>query len=157
MPKTFLPALHGNATVTGQDDTLDEFARLWLPMLGEKADDMVLDDRLVKCATDHAAYLASRTGDELEQNMHVGRGHSTPNERVRAVGVTLPSYWPQKGNQVESCARTHKGTARALQLWIESPAHHDHVLHEGWFSEHIMWGFANADDDYVFLACPKGG
>lgn len=81
------------------------FAAAWLALHGERAARMRVDARLVQAAQDHAEYLASRTGDQLKQSMHRGRGGSYSNQRVAATGYRLPSHWQLDANYVESCRR----------------------------------------------------
>jgi hypothetical protein len=156
--RVYLPHIHGNGPMVAGETS--EFVRLWQAELGDRAAVMVQDDRLMRCAADHAAYLHSRTEAQIDalagvpHGMHVGRDGLRPNARLRQFGVLLPWWWEDGGNQVEACARTHRGPARALVLWLNSAAHRPLLLHEGWYEKHILWGFANVGDDYVYQACP---
>lgn len=161
MTKTFLPAIHSNAPVTGQgemDARAEAFAEAWLALLPEaRRNIMRFDSRLAACAQSHAEYLAQRTGDELLQSMHRGEGGSYPNSRVIAAGYMLPSgpngYDPFKNN-VESCARDSRDSATVAVSLANHEPHRQHMLGLPGFEDRTVWGIGVSGDDWVFLACP---
>lgn len=153
MTETFLPAIHGNVTVQGQSDNALTFIDAWMQALGDRATEMRQDDRLVRCAQDHAAYLESRVGDIRQHSMHIGQNNSTPDQRVRACGYSIPSHW--HSNHVESCATHTGGPLAALDMLLDSPGHRAHLLGTGGFERHVVYGIANARTYYVCIVCPE--
>ncbi len=71
---------------------------------------------------------------------HVGPDGSTANERVRAGGFSLPSYYPVKGNTVESLAAGHLTASAAWDALMGSPAHRAHLLGEDGFVSQSWFG-----------------
>lgn len=152
MTETFLPAVHG-AGVQGQSDNALTFIDAWMQALGDRATEMRQDDRLVRCAQDHAAYLESRVGDIRQVSMHVGLNNSTPDQRVRLAGYSIPAHW--HSNHVESCATHTGGPLAALTMLLDSPGHRAHLIGENGFAGHRVYGVGNAKSYYVVLACPE--
>lgn len=156
--QTRLPQVYKDAPVT----PTAEFIRLWMQAIGERALLMRPDSRLAKCASDHAAYLASRTEAQIEaladdgHGSHVGIDGSTPNQRVRAAGYKLP-VWHGDGNTVEFNTRTHRGPARALELLLGSDAHGPALRGEDGWQEATVYGVGHAGHDWVVLVCPESG
>lgn len=153
-----LPLAYGNA-VTAQGDTRMTpaalaFAEVWLARLGDRAARMVCDDRLVVCAQQHAEFLAERTPAEQRQSMHVGRGGTTPNQRVRMAGYRLLA-WHGNKNTVESCTRSWDALAETVDDLMASPSHHDHLWGVGWYAEHTVWGIGAAAEYFVVVICPR--
>lgn len=136
------------------------FALAWMKSLGERAELMVLSDKLVTAAQLHAVYLDSRTEAEIAERAnvphasHYGRDWSTPNERVRAQNYTLPSNYPVKGNHVESNARDGNGPQAALEGLLHSDAHRPHLLGIDGFSDRVVFGIGCSGDDYCVVICP---
>lgn len=160
--QTRLPQVYGNDDAEGAKTAIVEFVRLWMDAIGNRAEDMHADWRLIACAAQHAAYLASRTEAQIEaladdgHGSHVGMDGSTPNQRVRAAGYRLPD-WHGDGNTVEFNTRTHRGPARALELLLGSDAHGPALRGEGWYVGHVMYGVGHAGHDWVVLVCPESG
>lgn len=151
MTETYVPYIANNALAHAK---AAEFELEWLATLGARAKLMRPDNRLMRCAADHAAYLASRMGDQLLQSMHVGEGGSYSNGRVLASGYKLPSAYSPLRNNVESCARDAGGPDAALAGLLASPAHHDHLMGIGGFSDRVVYGIGQSGDDWVVLICP---
>lgn len=154
MSNTYLPSILSDAPIQAQAMPVESFTELWMDALGDKAADMRQDGGLMICARLHAEYLDSRTGDALLQNMHVGRGGSTPNERVRNAGYSLPGWWPVAGNQVECCARCGDDAAEALRLLLASIGHRAMLLRQTWYAGHTVYGVGHKGADWVVVACP---
>lgn len=152
----FLPSIH-NGVVEAQTDPADTFADAWMQALGNRAKEMQRDIRLVQAAQLHAIYLDSRTGAELEQNMHVGRYGSAPNDRVLHAQYRLPDYYQRGKNNVECCVRCGDDAVEALRLLLASPAHRVMMMREGWFADHTVWGVGWCGSDWTVLVCPKEG
>lgn len=153
--KLHLPAIHSNAPVTPRmSPNAIAFAVAWMEALDERAEYMLLDDRLVTAAQNHAIYLDSRTGDELLQSMHRGRDGSYSNQRALEAGFRLPSEYSANANNIESCARNGGGPQAALTGLLNSDNHRPHLLGENGFADRTHYGVGNVGDDYVALACP---
>jgi uncharacterized protein YkwD len=63
----------------------------------------------------------------------------TANERVREGGFSLPSHYPEVGNNVESLAA---GIFNEVAVWaglLRSPGHRAHLLGEGEFFRAQNW------------------
>lgn len=151
--KTFLPTVHGEG-IGGTNDKAAAFAAAWLEALGARAALYRADDRLAHAAHRHAAYLAARTGDAAQESLHIGAGGSAANARVRASGFVLPRHWLDGSNNIESCAVNHDGPVQAVERLLLSPAHRAHMLGEGGFASHTVYGVGNDGPFYVVLACP---
>jgi hypothetical protein len=145
--RTFLPSVHGS-------DKTQAFVDAWLQRLGSRAALYRQDDRLTYAANRHAAYLAARTGDAMQESLHIGQGGSAANARVRASGFVLPRQWLDGSNNVESCAVNHDGPVQAVERLLLSPAHRAHLLGEGGFASHTVYGVGAVPPFYVCLACP---
>jgi uncharacterized protein YkwD len=146
-----LPTVKGNPNVIqGQSDNATVFVWAWMQALGDRAAMMREDARLTLCASEHAAYLASR--EDTTPSMHIGRNGSTPDQRVRATGYALPAHWHE--NHVESCATHTDGPLAALEMLLESPGHRAHLMGEGGFERHVVYGVGSAKSYYVCLICP---
>lgn len=153
----FLPSVYGNPALVVEPAANEKvviFAFSWWLALGDRAKAMHRDDRLMAVAGAHAEFLSRRTGETLAQSMHIGLGGSTPNERVRAGGYRLPDHYRQVGNSVESCASNWQGPTYALDRLIASPSHRAHMLGEGGFASHTVYGIGNAKDYWVVITCP---
>lgn len=159
--RVYLPSIHSNAPVTGprMSPNAQAFAVAWMEALDERAEFMLLDDRLVTAATLHAAYLDSRTPAEIAERAnvphasHYGRDWSTANERIRRVGYALPNNYPLQGNNVESNAR-NPSPIDALNRLLASEFHGPHLRGEGNFARQTVYGVGNAGDDYCCLTAP---
>lgn len=132
-------------------------ARAWMALLGERAKRMRCDERLVRVAQAHAEYLAGRIGEQLLESMHVGAGGTLSNERVRAGGYRLPSWYPQRGNHVESCARHNDDPATVIAALAAHHGHREHLLGLGGYENHTVYGVGHWEHDWVVLACPEEG
>lgn len=154
--RTFLPRVAQSHTVGSAgsaDSPLDVFVGAWLALLGERAATMRCDARLAHAAQQQADWLAANDFDERDP--HVGVGGSTANERVRAAGYRLPSYWPVRGNQVESVTRSWDAPDEAARDLAAHAGHRDHVLGLGWFAGHTVWGCGWQETYYVLISAPE--
>jgi len=136
------------------DSPLDVFVAAWLSLLGERAATMRYDARLAQAAQQQADWLAA---NDFDDDPHVGVGGSTANERVRAAGYRLPQWWPAKGNQVESTTRSWDAPDEAARDLAAHGAHRDHMLAQGWFVQHTVWGVGQAATYYVLVSAPEEG
>lgn len=160
--KTYAPFIANEQPApAGQSDAAAEFVRLWLDVLPPERRALVrADSRLMRCAEQHAQYLASRTPEEIAERAHVpnathyGRDWSTPNERVRASGYRLPREYPEKGNHVESNATTCVDAKQALAVLLKSDSHRPHLLGEVGFTDRVVYGCGNSGSAWVYLGCP---
>jgi hypothetical protein len=149
----WLPSVHGEG-IGGTNDNAAAFVAAWLQRLGARAALYRQDDRLAHAANRHAAYLAARTGDAAQESLHVGQGGSAANARVRAAGYVLPRHWLDGSNNVESCAVNHDGPVQAVERLLLSPAHREHLLGEGGFASHTVYGVGSVAAFFVVLICP---
>lgn len=157
MSRVLLPQVHGNATVgaQGMNANAAAFVIYWLHMLGDRANDMVQDNRLVTAAQLHADYLHEF---DIRQFRHVGRGGSTANQRARAQGYRLPDWYPVVGNQIESIGEEiDGGPEQAMQDLIDSPLHTEHVMRRGWWAKYAqpVYGVGWAGIYYVVVTAPE--
>lgn len=164
MPRVYyLPGVYNESdAISGQGEPMDArataFAQAWLSLLPPaRLSLMRFDSRLAECARLHAEYLHSRTGDALNQSMHVGRGGSMPNGRVIASGYALPREYSPLKNNVESCCRDGRDPAIAARSLAEHEPHKSHMLGLVGFEDRVVWAVANAGDDWVFIAAPPEG
>lgn len=150
-----LPRIYGNAPQAAgerpMNDRAARFAVAWMDLLGDRARDLILDDRLVTAAQEHANYLASRA-DTLP-SMHIGRNGSKANARVLAAGYPLPSHYEPDTNNVESCSRSWHDPATTAKLLAAHDTHVDHMMFLGGFSYHTHWGVGSAGNDGVYYVC----
>lgn len=156
-----LPSIYNEfAAIEGMSPNAATFADAWMQALGERAFLMRVDERLVRAAELHAAYLDSRTEQEIAERDHIphashyGRDWSTANERVRRAGYALPDYYPKQGNNVESNAR-NLDPIDALNRLLDSEFHGPHLRGEGGYARQVYWGCGNVGDDYVALTAPE--
>lgn len=154
MTKTYLPSIHNEQPIAAQSDAVATFIRVWMALLGERAKVMRPHDILMRVAQEHANYLDSRTGDQLQQSMHVGRNNSMPNDRVLDAGYVLPEKYYRGVNNVESCARDPRDPAIVLVELANHDAHYNHLHCVNGFESHTVYGVANVGDDWVVLVCP---
>lgn len=155
--RTFLPRIAQPHALAGQSDAdspLAVFTAAWLALLGDRASLMRYDARLAQAAQAQADWLAA---NDFADDPHVGANGSTANERVRASGYTLPSYWPVRGNQCESVTRSWDAPDEAARDLASHAAHHDHVLGLGWYAEHTQYGVGQAQTYYVLVTAPIEG
>lgn len=168
MWRTFLPRAFGNGSGAGQGDPfgLNEraavFAAIWQQRLGDTATRMRCDARLVKAAQGQADWLAAHDFDARDP--HLGAGGSTANERVRATGYQLPSWWPEQDNNAESAIRSWGAPSQATDELMAHVTHYDHMHIEGWFVDHVVWGVGAAAATierggvfYVVVTAPREG
>jgi len=152
--KQFLPRVSQSHVVAGEgsaDSPLAVFTAAWLALYGDRASLMRYDARLAAAAQGQADWLAA---NDFAADPHVGAGGSTANERVRAAGYRLPSYWPVRGNQVESVTRSWDAPDEAARDLAAHDAHRDHVLVQGWFAGHTVWGVGHSATYYVVVSAP---
>lgn len=149
MTRVYMPQVRNQVAAARQ------FVDAWMQALGDRAAVMVEDKRLTQCAADHADYLANRPPETMQESMHIGRGGSVADNRVRESGYKLPEHW--HGNHVESCACHHGSAGQAVAMLLDSPGHRVHMLGEGGFVGHTAWGVGAVPPFYVFLAAPKEG
>ncbi len=165
--RLYMPAIHAGAAIAGQGEPSPMnrraalFAAAWMALIGEKANRMVLDDRLCRCAQSHAEYLASRTPEEIAARahvkaaMHMSRDGRMSNQRVIDAGYKLPDYYPRDRNNVESCARSENDPAQVAINLAAHDTHHDHMMLIGdSFGRQTVWGVGCAGNDYVALTAP---
>jgi len=155
----YLPSIHGGTATAPQAGgsplgAVEVFVDAWMNLLGSHAKLMRRSDKLMLCAAQHASFLAHRTKEQEAYSMHIGIGHSYPNQRVLWAGYALPSYFDASKNNVESCIRSGKEPAGVLQSLLNSPPHRAHMLGEGWFSGSTVYGVGNMLSDWVILRCP---
>jgi hypothetical protein len=153
----FLPVINKNVLIKTECEMnlkAYRFAVIWLDRLGERANRMICDKRLVRAAQKHAEYLNSRTPDQY-QSMHIGRNNSYPNERARDEGYILPDYYKDDSNNIESCIRTSQEPLDAVNGLYNSPSHYNHITGQGWFEDHIVYGIGYCENDWVVLIAPK--
>jgi len=73
-------------------------------------------------------------------------GHQA-NFLVEQAGYTLPDFYPDNGNNIESIGLNYTTAAEQWQAWKNSPAHRTHVLGEDpFFQAQIEYGFGYAED-----------
>lgn len=147
MPTLHLPAIHGNAIAGqtyphGMTELAWLFATGWLALLGEDANEVRGDARMVKAAQLQAEWLAINDFDP--RDMHLGANGSTANERLRAQGVRLPGFWPRKDNQGESVLRTWVDPLEAAAELASFASHRPHLTRQGFFRDHVLWGVGGA-------------
>lgn len=153
----YLPRISQSHAIAGEgsaDSPLAVFTAAWLALLGERANAMRYDARLAAAAQGQADWLAA---NDFADDAHSGAGDSTANERVRATGYRLPSYWPARGNQVESVTRSWDAPDEAARDLAAHDTHRDHVLVQGWFAQHTVWGVGQAATYYVLVSAPEEG
>ncbi len=151
----FLPRIAQAHAIAGEgsaDSPLAVFVAAWLALLGERAATMRYDVRLAQAAQAQADWLAV---NDFAGDPHAGANGSTANERVRAAGYRLPSYWPVRGNQVESVTRSWDDPAEAARDLAAHAGHRDHMLCQGWFAEHTVWGCGHSATYYVVVTAPE--
>src|SRR5687768_16381929 len=156
MTRTFLPSVHGEG-IGGTNDNALAFVAAWLQRLGDRANLMRPDVRLMRAAQLHAEFLAS-LGDNLTGSAHFADGAS-PNARVRAQGYRLPDFYPDDKNNCESWARNWEGPEAAVERLVLSQWHRPMMAGErvnDWFWEpQVVYGVGQAGNDYICLACPE--
>lgn len=107
-----------------------------------------------------AAQLKANSMAEFDYFSHTSPTGLTPNEVVRSTGYRLPSFYAEKGNQVESLYIGHDEPEEAVKGWLESPSHHDHIAgRTDFYRGHsaIGVGTAVAKDGrqlWVFMSAP---
>lgn len=156
----YLPQVFGPPAPGGMNARAAAFAQAWLALLGTRAAIIRVDDRLVRCAQDHAEYLDSRTPEEIAARanvlhaMHRGRDWSWSNRRVLDAGYRLPSNYPPDKNFVESCARHWDTPAKVAVYLANHDTHYDHMHGIGGYAASVVYGVGVAGRDYVALAAP---
>jgi hypothetical protein len=153
----WLPAIYGGQLAPapdycGMSIAAVRFVYFWLSALGERRKDMGCDARLVRAAQRHADFLSSR--EDTTPSLHIGENGSSANERVRAEGYRLPDWFREVGNSVESCAVNNGQPQDAVERLLLSPSHRVHLLREGGFSEHRIFGVGVTFPYYVVLSAP---
>lgn len=139
----------------GMNEQAQLFVNEWLSKLGNRPKTMYCDDKLVKAAQKHSEYLYARTPDLYHLSMHIGRNGTHPNERARAEGYKLPSYYSNDANNIESVLRGSTDPTKAVQQLLKSPPHYDHLTGQGWYKDHIVYGVGNDGTDWVVLIAPQ--
>ncbi len=130
------------------------FTVMWLQELGDRRNRMRCDHRLVSAAQKHAEFLSSRTPEQEKLSMHIGRNGSYANERARAEGYKLPDYYDNDANNIESCYRGGTKPENVLHGFLNSPPHYNHIMGQGWFEDHIVYGVGYSVNDWVVLIAP---
>lgn len=99
----------------------------------------------------------------LRSFAHTLSNGETANENVRAVGFVLPSWYPQKGNQVESFSVGVQDPVESANLLFKHATHTDHMAGTGsFYSTHdaIGVGYSITDEGravFVFISAPNIG
>lgn len=73
-----------------------------------------------------------------------------PNAVARAGGYLLPGAWPDATNNIESLHMGSPDPVRVLLSFIESPAHRDHLMGQGWFGTHREIGVGLAPGERIW-------
>lgn len=88
---------------------------------------------------------------------HTTPDGDTPNELVRRAGYVLPSYYPTKGNMVESIAAGYASADECWAAWMDSASHSAHVLAlDSFYCDQTNVGvgyFHSAKSHYVHYWC----
>ena len=129
------------------------FVLSWMAELGEASRGLCIDERLCRAAQKHAEWLHV---NRIRERRHIGEGGSTANERVRAEGYTLPGWYSEVGNQVESVGEEFDaGPQQALANLLASPHHRMHLLRlNDFFATHTRHGVGESGGYYVVLTAP---
>lgn len=156
MSELYLPfvARPGQPTAQGRDEPI-RMALLaqWVAAPWQERRAMVVDERLMRCAQDHAAWLA--TGARMPDTLHRDGLGRMSNDRVRAYGYALPEWYDAGVNWVESIGVNWEVLEKMVQMLFDSPWHHDHIVGAGWFfGEQTRIGVGYADDRAVFVSAP---
>lgn len=110
-----------------------------------------------------AAYKRAKDMADKNYFSHTSPSGVTPNEVIRSVGYQLPSWYPEKGNNVESISIGADDAEEAVAGLFSSPKHHNHITGEDKFyadQRAIGVGEAIAKDGrkiFVFLSAPWSG
>ncbi len=94
-------------------------------------------------------------------------GHTSPigvtaNQVLRATGYPLPSWYPEKGNNIESITKGETEEA-ALTSWLNSPGHYKHLTgSDKFYAGQSAIGIGHAvvkdgNDFWVFHSAPLVG
>ena len=148
----YLPLIEGNSC--GMNEVAKRFVNSWLVLLGDRVSLYHCDDRLVRVAQAHAEWLDQR--EDKSPSMHIGINGSLPNWRVRNGGYSLPSYYPDADNEVESDRFSVTDTPEECAVNLAAhPSHHSHMLGLDYYSEHTVYGVGYYNGYYICLIAPK--
>lgn len=135
------------------EDLRSVLLQQWVSAPWQERAQMVPDDRLMRCAQDHAAWLA--TGARQPDTLHRDALGRMSNDRVRAYGYRLPDWYDAGINLVESIGVNWQVREKMVRMLHDSPYHHDHMTGKGWFfAEQTRVGVGYASDRAVFLSAP---
>ncbi|HNT78540.1 MAG TPA: hypothetical protein PKH77_26315 [Anaerolineae bacterium] len=129
---------------SAQSSPRDEFVRLWLTHPLQQRRNCVEDTRLTAAALWMCRDMAARAeaGTLHIDTIHIDSLGRNANERVRTY-YPLPLAYEDHLNYVESVAVDHRGAEAALQMLLDSPGHHDHIIGESDFHRaQTAWGLA---------------
>ena len=59
-----------------------------------------------------------------------------PNAVARDHGYSLPAWWPDASNNIESIHRGNPSVIGVLQSFVSSPSHRSHLMGQGFFATH---------------------
>ena len=81
-----------------------------------------------------------------------------PNQIAREFGYTLPTYWPNASNNIESIHRGNPTILGVLQSFVNSEVHRTHLMGQGWFATHeeIGVGAHLGDRVWAILTATEG-
>ena len=86
-----------------------------------------------------AAAAGFRSNEMADLNYFAHQSPATgkwPNQIAREFGYTLPTYWPNASNNIESIHRGNPTILGVLQSFVNSEVHRTHVMGQGWFATH---------------------
>lgn len=92
---------------------------------------------------------------------HVSPSGEAPNDYVRAHGYDLPDHYPPGKNNVESLVIGSATVEDAITAWMNSPAHHAHIVGGNNFyreQDAVGVGMAIHPDGrrmWVFISAPE--
>lgn len=123
----------------------DEFVGLWRDAPWQQRRNCVEDHRLTAAALWMCQDMAKREEEgSLAGDLHMDSLGRNANGRVRAF-FPLPDGYEDGLNYVESVAIAdirHYDVPYVLQMLLDSPSHHPHIVGEGWFAGQTVWGCA---------------
>jgi uncharacterized protein YkwD len=103
---------------------------------------------------ENLAASAQARSDDMAANDYFAHQSPTtgqwPNAVARANGYSLPTWWPDEANNIESLHMGSPDPARVLQSFIDSPNHRNHVMGQGWFGTHREVGVGLAVTDRIW-------
>ncbi len=125
--KTYLPLALGNGPTepVGQYDP--DVAGLLFDLLvsdpQQRRGRCIWDERLAKCAQEHAIDMATRG-----YFSHLTPEGVNANKRARLAGYALPNWYDDDKNYIESIAGGQDTAGIAWAMLLNSPVHRTHLL-----------------------------